>query len=133
MTLSLSRTRNLRAVFLWRGWAGRRAVALWAAMAAGHLNARLLASDREAQRLGLQALTAGDGFGQGLARAAAALLGTRLVDFLGALGGVGQHEHLVARDLQEAAADGHGLLGAALLDPDHAGLGGGQLRRVAGQ
>jgi len=45
------------------------------------------ASDREAQRLGLQALTAGDGFGQGLARAAAALLGTRLVDFLGALGG----------------------------------------------
>ena len=74
------------------------------AVAAGDLDAGLLAAYREARRFGLQALAGGHGLGQGLARASAAFLGACLVDLVGPLGGVGQNEHLIARDLQEAAA-----------------------------
>jgi hypothetical protein len=108
-------------------------VALGAAVTAGNLNARFLPPQRDTRRFGLEPLASGDRFGQGLAGAAATLFGPRFVHFVSALGRVGQDEHLIARYLQKAAADRHGLFAATSLDPDHTRLQRGQQRRVPRQ
>jgi hypothetical protein len=108
-------------------------MALGSAAAACNLDAHLGSPHREAGQLGLELLAAPDSVDQRLARLAASFFGTGFVDFVGALGGIGQDQDLVAGHLQEAAADGHGLLGAALLDADDAWLERCQERRVARQ
>ena len=97
------------------------------------MDPRFFAPSGEARGFGLQTLAADDRFGQRFARAAAAFFGAGLVDLVVPLGGVGQNQHLVARDLQEAAANGHRLLGAALLDAHDARQQRGQQRRMARQ
>jgi hypothetical protein len=103
------------------------------AATACNLDAHLGSAHREAGQLGFELLAAPDGLDQCFARLAASFLGTGFIDFVGALGGVGQDEDLVASDLQEAAAHGHGVFGAALFDADDAWLKRGQQWRVARQ
>jgi len=78
-------------------------------------------------------LPGADRFGERFAGSAAALFGPGFVDFVGALGGVGQDKHLVAGDLQEAPADRHGFFRATLLDAHYAWQQGRQQRRMARQ
>jgi hypothetical protein len=91
------------------------------------------AAEGEAGCFGLEALACADRFGERFARSAAAFFGAGFVNFVGALGGVGQNQNLVAGDLQEAAADGHRFFGTALFDAHHAWHQGGQQWRVARQ
>jgi len=88
---------------------------------------------RHARRFGLQALTTLNGLRQGLTSAAARILGASRVQLFRALGGIGQDQHLVAGDLQEATTDGHVFFGVAALDADLARLERGEQRRVARQ
>ena len=103
------------------------------ATAASHGDARFLTPQHRARCLGLQPLTAGDRLRQRLASAAARILGASFVHFIGALRAIGQDQHLVASDLQEAAADGHGLFGTATFDAHYARVERGQQRRVPRQ
>jgi hypothetical protein len=112
----------------WRG-----PVALRSATTACNLDTHLGPPHREAGQLGFELLAASDSIDQRLARAAASFFGTGFVDFVGALGGIGKDEDLVARNLQKAAADGHGVFGAALLDAYDARLERCQQRRMARQ
>jgi hypothetical protein len=89
-------------------------------MSAGDVDTRFFAAEGEAGCFGLQSLTRSDRFGQRFASATTAFFGPCFIDFVGALGRIGQNQYLVTGDLQEATADGHGLLGAALFDADHA-------------
>jgi hypothetical protein len=97
------------------------------------VNTGFFAAQGEARGFGLEALASADRLGQGFASSAAALFGPCFVDFIGALGRVGQNQHLVAGDLQEASADCHRLFGATLFDADHAWQQGRQQRRMARQ
>ena len=105
----------------------------WTATAARDVDPGLFPPQGEAGRFCLQALTAADRLGQVFASSTAAFIGAGLVDFVSALGRVGQDQHLVAGDLQEAAADGHSFFGRAFLDADYAWDQRGQQRRVARQ
>jgi hypothetical protein len=91
------------------------------------------AADGESCCFGLEALARTDGFGERFACSTTTFFGSRFVDFVGAFGGVRQNQYLVSRDLQEAAADRHGFLGAALFDAYDARIQGGQQWGVAGQ
>jgi hypothetical protein len=91
------------------------------------------AAQGETGGFGLQALASADRFGQRFARAAATFFGASFVDLVGTLGGVGQNQHLVAGDLQEAPADRHRLFRTTLFDAHHAWQQGRQERRVARQ
>jgi hypothetical protein len=68
-----------------------------------------------------------------LAGATAPFLCASFVDFIGALGRIGKNQDLIPSDLEKATTDGHGLFGAALLDPHHAWIERGQQRRVLRQ
>ena len=102
-------------------------------MSAGYVDARLCAAEGETSCFGLQALARAHRFGDRFARSATAFVGAGLVDFVGPFGGVRQNQHLVARNLEEAAADRHRFLGAALFDPHDTRQQGGQQRCVARQ
>ena len=84
------------------------------------LDARFFAAEGESRRFSQEALAGTDRFGNGFAGAAAAFFGASFVDFVGALGGVGQNQYLVAGDLQKATADGHRFFGTTFFDPHHA-------------
>jgi len=104
-----------------------------AAAATHDLDADLMAAQRNPRSFGLQALTASHQLGEVLSRAASAFFGTGFVDLVGALGSIGEDQDLIARHLQEAAANAHGLLGARPLDADHPRNKRGQERRMAWQ
>ncbi len=105
----------------------------WSSPAACEVDARLCAAYREARRLGLQVLATGDRLGQRFSRSASTLFSPRLVNFFGALGGIGKDEHLVTRHLQKPAADSHRFLAATTFDAHDARLQRGQQRRVPRQ
>src|SRR6266576_5621507 len=88
----------------------RRRVAARAVPAASEMNPGFGALDGEPRGLGLQSLTADDGFLERLARPTPRRLRPRLVDLVLAFGRVGQDQHPVARHLQEPAAHCHRLL-----------------------
>jgi hypothetical protein len=98
-----------------------------------HLDASLLAMQRHSGRFSLEPLATDDRLGQRFARTAAAFFSARLVHFVGAFGRIGQDQHPIARDLQEAAADGHRFFGTAPLDADDPRAQRGQQRRVPRQ
>jgi len=91
------------------------------------------AAQGEAGGFGQEALAGTDRLGDGFARPTAAFFGPGFVDFVGALGRVGQNQHLVAGDLQEPTADGHRFFGTTLFDPHHAWQQGRQKWRMARQ
>lgn len=107
--------------------------AVWSRPAAAtcHLNSGLFATDGESGGFGLEAFAADDRFGECFAGSASTFLGPSLVDFVGSLRRIGQDQHLVAGDLEEAAAHRHRFLGAAFLDADDARLKRGEKGSVA--
>jgi hypothetical protein len=120
-------------VYLKLDAAGLGAVRAWTTASPRNLDADFFTAQCDPGGLGLQALAARQGFTQRLTRSTAAVFGTCLVDLVLPLGSIGQNQHLVARNLQEAAAHGHCLLGVTDLHADDARLQRCQQRGVARQ
>ena len=102
-------------------------------MAASDLDARFFASQREPSALGQQALTTPDRLGEIFARTPPTFFRAGFVDFVGALGGIGQDQDFVARDLEESTADRHRALCASAFDAHNPWLEGREQGRVARQ
>jgi hypothetical protein len=97
------------------------------------VDTRFFTAQREAGGLCLQVLARAHELREVLASAAAAFFSAGFVDLVGALCGIGKDQHLIPRDLQKPAADGHRLFGAASLDPHDARHERGEQRRMPRQ